>query len=57
MSLSYRQENQLRRIEAAAVPIPGCRVRGIAGQAPIHRSGRGTGAQQRAGWDQESGMC
>ena len=44
-------------LSTVAVAIAGCRIRGTARQARIHRSGRGAGAQQGADWDQESGMC
>jgi hypothetical protein len=44
-------------LSAVAVTIAGCRIRGTTPQARIHRTDRGSGAQQGADWDQESGMC
>ena len=40
-----------------AVAITGWPIRGTMRQVRIHRTGWGSGAQQGADWDQESGMC
>ena len=44
-------------LSAVAVAIAGWSIQSTAHKPRIHRSDRGSGAQQGADWDQESGMC